>query len=135
MQNVAGKDDFIAAVTKCVGEMSGRVARRRDRDQILQLRRRVDETCSPACITGMTLSAITPAYISGPMLRALLALEQFIVELRHVVGGVRKSRHPTAIDQPRIPADMVGMQMRMQNVRDLLGLARQRLRASRSPAC
>src|SRR6516164_6052212 len=37
----------------------------------------------------------------------------------HDVGGLGKSRHPAAVLQPRVPADMVRMQMRAHHVVDV----------------
>src|SRR5262245_19558055 len=37
------------------------------------------------------------------------------------IAGVGKCRHPSATDEPRVPADMVSMEMRAQHIVDVLG--------------
>ena len=50
--------------------------------------------------------------------RILFALPMFIFQLVKNIPGIGKCRHPTAIFQPRVPADMIYMQMRAQHMRD-----------------
>ena len=49
------------------------------------------------------------------------ALPVFPFLPRKQIAGVGKRRLPSAIDEPRVPADMVGMQMRAQHIVDVLG--------------
>src|SRR5579883_2209085 len=45
--------------------------------------------------------------------------EILVAAPREDIGGVRKARLPALLDQPRIPSDMVGMDMRDQDIVDL----------------
>ena len=51
-----------------------------------------------------------------------LGLPEVMVGARHHVLGVGKGRHPLAVLQPRVPADMVDVQMGAHHEVDLLGL-------------
>ena len=51
-----------------------------------------------------------------------LGLPEVVVGARHHVLGVGEGRHPLAVLQPRVPADMVDVQMGAHHEVDLLGL-------------
>lgn len=70
VQNVSGEDNFITSVMKRVVNVTGSMTWRSSCDQPGNFVTVFDESRQSGPSTGTTLSASTPSYISGPMLRA-----------------------------------------------------------------
>ena len=118
-------------------DRAGRVAgRRRDPEAVLELGRALRPSATlPASTTGSTESRNEPP-LAGPFCgSAVERLVEVEVLLAPDVLRVLEGRHPAAVLQPGVPADVIDMQMGAHHHVDLVGRHARRLQPRRDRAC
>ncbi len=117
MDQVAGDHRVLAAPAQRDGVMIDRVARRRDqRDQIVQRMIAGDQ------VAALRLDDRDDAVGDRRHASSFVVLRQPEIQLglREQVAGLGEGRHPAAVLQPRVPADMIDMKMRAKNEIDVV---------------
>ena len=115
MHQVAGKHRVVPAAAEREGDMARRVAGRRQDARVVADRKIIAHELMPPGLDDRQHAVDEGRH------RCLGVLLAPVIELAlgEYVARIRKGRHPAAIFQPRIPADVIDMQMRAHHEIDV----------------
>ena len=118
MGDIAGQQRALAFGGDEDAHVAGAVARRRDQSDFIAQGRVAGDQIDLSGLDHRTDRVVEQGFVFGAVaMRGPVVVFGFAED----IACVGKGRHPTAADQPCIPADVVDMQMRAQHGIDRLG--------------